>query len=174
MKRSVLFLFAAALCMASPAFAETTIGVVNIQQIMQQSKAANSVRTQLKEKQKAFQADLDSKEKAFYAEKDTLSKEAKTTEKVEFEKKLKAFSDKTIGEQRDIQTKKMKIEKAFADGLAQIQTNVMTIVKEVAAEKKLNVVMNGGQLLYADSALDITAEVQKRLDSRLPTVKVNF
>lgn len=174
MKRPLLFLLAAALCVSTPAFAQTTIGVVNIQKIMRDSKAANSVRNQLKDKQKSFQAELDSKEKALLAEDQSLVKESKGADKADFEKKVKDFQAKAAGAQREVQTKKAQLDKAFAGALENIQSNVLTIVQQVATEKKLSVVLTSSQILYADGSLDITDEVQKRLDSKLPSVKVNF
>lgn len=174
MKRSVLVLLAATLAVATPAFAETTIGVVNIQQIMRDSKAGNSVRNQLKEKQKSFQAELESKEKALIAEDQALAKQSNTTEATAFQQKVKDFRTKAANAQREVVGKKDKLEKAFAGALKQIQDNVQTIVKEVAAEKKMAVVLPSSQVMYADPTLDITAEVQARLDSKLPSVQVNF
>ncbi len=174
MKRSVLFFVAAMLSLASPAFAETTVGVVNIQQIMRDSKAANSVRNQLKEKQKSFQSDLDSKEKQLLAEDQALAKQSETADKKAFEQKVKDFRTKAANAQREVQTKKIQLDKAFAGALEQIQTTVLAIVKEVATEKKLTLVLTSSQVLYADSSLDITRDVQARLDSKLPNVKVNF
>lgn len=174
MKRSLFLILAATLAVATPAFAETSVGVVNIQKIMRDSKAANSVRAQLKEKQKSFQAELDSKEKALLAEDQSLVKQSTGADKAAFEQKVKDFRAKAAGAQREVQTKKLQLDKAFAGALEQIQTNVLTIVKEVAAQKKLNVVLTSSQVLYAEDSLDITAEVQQRLDSKLPNVKVNF
>ncbi len=175
MKRSVLVALAAIFALSAPAFADTAVGVVNIQQIMRDSKAANSVRDQLKAKQQTFQADLEGKEKALQTEDQTLAAESKITkDKTAFEQKVKDFQAKAATAQRDVQTKKADIDKAFAGALEQIQGNVLTIVKEVAAEKKLNLVLTSSQVLYNDTSLDITAEVQQRLDAKLPSVKVNF
>lgn len=174
MKRSFFLILAAALFAATPALADTSIGVVNIQAIMKDSKAANSVRGQLKEKQKAFQTEFDAKEKAFFAEKETLAKEAKTTDKAAFDAKLKAFSDKTLAAQRDLENRKIQLNKGFAGALDQIQDTVTAIVKELAAEKKLNLVLTANQVLYGDPTLDITPEVLKRLDTKLPNVQVKF
>ena len=174
MKRPLFFLLAATLMVSSPAFAETNVAVVNIQKIMRDSKAANSVRDQLKEKQKSFQIELDSKEKALLAEDQSLVKQSNTTDKAAFEQKVKDFRTKAAGAQREVQTKKIQLDKAFAGALEQIQDNVITIVKDVSAEKKFTLVLTSSQVLYADGSLDITDEVQKRLDSKLPNVKVNF
>ena len=174
MKRPLLLVLAAMLLVAEPAFADTTVGVVNIQQIMRDSKAANSVRGQLKEKQKSFQADLDAKEKALLAEDQSLAKQSTTTDKAAFEQKVKDFRAKAATAQREVQTKKMQLDKAFAGSLEQIQTSVLAIVKDVAAEKKLSLVLTSSAALYNDPTLDITPEVLKRLDAKLPTVQVNF
>lgn len=174
MKRPFFLALATLLAISSPALADTTVGVVNIQKIMRDSKAANSVRNQLKEKQKSFQADLDTKEKSLLAEDQSLVKESKTSDKAAFEQKVKDFRAKAAGAQREVQTKKMQLDKAFAGALEQIQTTVIDIVKQVAAEKKLSLVLTSSQVLYTDSSLDITADVQQRLDAKLPNVQVNF
>lgn len=157
-----------------PAMAETTIGVVNIQKIMQESKAAADVRTQLQAKQKSFQADLDSKEKSLHDEDQKLAKQRSTTDKEVFAQKVKDFQNKAGEAQREVQTKKVQLDKAFNGALEQIQTSVTDIVKQIASDKKLTVVLTASQVIYADTSLDITDEVLKRLNDKLSTVKVNF
>ena len=158
----------------TPAFAET-IGVVNVQKIMKDSKAAQSVRTQLQAKQKSFQAELEAKEKALLAEDQALAKEQATAkDKAAFEQKVKDFRAKAASAQREVQAKKGQLEKAFADSLEQIQNTVIAIVKEVATEKKMNLVVSSAQVLHADASMDITADVLKRLDAKLPSVSVKI
>ncbi len=177
--KSVVFAALAALGMATlasaPALADTSIGVVNVQKIMRDSKAAQSVRAQLQAKQKAFQADLDAREKQLYSEDQALAKEQATAkDKAAFEKKVKDFRAKAAAAQRDVQTKKQQLDKAFEGALSQIQTTVGSIVKEVASEKKMNTVVSSSQVLYSEPAMDVTEEVLKRLDTKMPTVAVKF
>lgn len=175
MKKLWIIALSALTLAATPALAESNVGVVNVGKIMQSSKAASSVRSQLQTKQKSFQADLDAKEKALFSEDQALAKLSKeTTDKAAFEKKVKDFRAKAATEQRAIQTKKAQLDKAFASALDDIQKNMNEIVKQIAAEKKLNVVIASSQVLYADTTLDITDEVLSRLDSKLPSVAVKF
>jgi Skp family chaperone for outer membrane proteins len=159
---------------ASPAFAETLVGVVNTQKIMRDSKAAQSVRSQLQAKQKAFQAELDAKEKALLAEDQALAKQQASVEKAAFEQKVKDFRAKAATAQREIQTKKLQVDKALAGALENIQETTLQITKEVAAEKKITLVVSAAAVLYADSSLDITDEVLKRLNAKMPNVTVKF
>ena len=159
---------------STPALADSAIGVVNIQRIMKDSKAATDVRNQLQAKQKAFQADLDSKEKALHAEDQSLAKQRSTTDKDAFAAKVKAFQTKAAEAQKEVQTKKAQLDKAFNGALEQIQSSVTDITKQIATEKKLGMVVTSNQVIYADPALDVTDEVLKSLDAKLPSVKVNF
>jgi len=178
MKTALSRLFAvtttALLLAAAPAHAETTVAVVNTAKIMRDSKAAQSVRSQLQAKQKSFQADLDAKEKQLLAEDQALAKQQGSVDKAAFEQKVKDFRTKAANAQREVQQKKLAVDKALAGSLEDIQENVMQIVKEVAAEKKISVVVSGAQVLYAEPSLDITDEVLNRLNKKLPNVAVKF
>lgn len=173
---SRLFVVAFVLTFAAvaPASAETAIGVVNTAKIMRDSKAAQSVRSQLQTKQKAFQAELDAKEKQLLAEDQALAKQQSSVEKAAFEQKVKEFRTKAANAQREVAQKKMAVEKALESALANVQSTVLQVVKEVAAEKKLNLVVSSGAVLYTDATLDITDEVLKRLNEKLPNVAVKF
>ena len=159
---------------ASPALAQVAVGVVNVQKIMKDSKAANDVRNQLQAKQKAFQADLDSKEKALHAEDQSLAKQRTTTDKEVFAQKVKSFQDQAAAAQKEVQTKKAQLDKAFNGALEQIQGSVTDIVKQIAVDKKLSLVVTTSQVIYSDASLDVTDEVLKALDTKLPSVKVSF
>ena len=174
MKKIVLAALTALALASSPALADSNLGVVNVAKIMQDSKAATSVRNQLQAKQKAFQSELDSTEKDLLAEDQGLVKQKDKVEKDAFDKKVKAFREKDATAQRQVQEKKGQLDKAFAASLEEIQKNVLDIVKQVSAEKKLTLVVSSAQVLYGDPSLDITDEVLKRLDSKLPNVAVKF
>lgn len=173
-----VFFSLAALMLASvfalPAHAETSVGVVNIGKIMTESAAAKSMREQAQSKQKAFQADLDSKEKALVKEDQEIAKQRPNLEKAAYEAKAKEFHARAAAAQREIQNKKLQIDKGIAAAIKQIQTNVMTITQEVAREKKLNLIVSSDQALYADSTLDVTADVLARLNKKLPSVSLKF
>lgn len=159
---------------AAPAMAETTIGVINTQKLMRDSKAAQSVRAQMQSKQKAFQAELDATEKKLFEEDQALAKQQNSVEKEAFKKKIADFRERAAKAQREVQQKRLQVDKALAAALENIQQTVVGIVKEVAEEKKITVVLSSNQVLYADSALDLTDEVLQRLNKKLPNVTMKF
>lgn len=174
LSRILVLTFVVTFAAITPASAETTIGIVDTAKIMRDSKAAQSVRSQLQAKQKSFQAELDAKEKSLLAEDQALAKQQGNVDKAAFEQKVKEFRTKAANAQREVQEKKASVDKALTSSLQNIQQTVMQITKEVATEKKLNVVLSSAQVLHADSGLDITNEVLTRLNSKLPNVAVKF
>jgi outer membrane protein len=150
------------------------IGVVNIQKIMRDSKAANSVREQLKTKQKSFQSELDGKEKALQQEDQALSKQRANLSQDAFNQKVESFRQKAVAARQEIQNKRAQLDKGFSGALGKIQDTTLTIIQGIAKDKGLKLVVSSAQVLYSDTALDITDEVLKKLNSDLPEVSVNF
>lgn len=158
----------------APAMAATKVVVVDIQKIMRESTAAKSVRTQLESKQKAYQAEIKKKEEAMQKEEKSLAGQRATLSPDAFEKKVKDFRKKATKMQKDVQKKKSALDRGFEKALNNIQDVVNEIITELAKEKAFHMAIPSGQLLYAEDGMDITADVLKRLNKKLPKVNVDF
>lgn len=165
--------FTLAFAPASMAAAQK-IAVVNIQQIMKDSTAAKSVREQLENKQKAYQAEITKKEEALKAEDKELGKQRSVLSKEAFEKKAAAFRKKATNMQKDVQSRKAMLDKGFQTALTDIQQAVTSIIADLAKEKGFQVAVPTSQILYADPATDISDDVLKQLNKKLPDLKVKF
>lgn len=172
--RALLPTFVACTMLAFTASAASNIATVNIQEIMQKSTAAQSVKEQLDTKQKAFQAEMSKKEAQFNSEEQDLRKKRSVLSAEAFEKKVKEFKAKETAAQKDVQAKRAELDNAFSDALSQIQKAVFDIVSGIAKEKAYIAVIPTTQLLWADPTLDITADVLSKLNSTLPKVTVTF
>jgi outer membrane protein len=172
MKKLLVLALASLTLIAGPAFADTSIAVVNYVKIAHDSKAGVSVRAQIQTKEKGLQADFEAKQKEFYAEDQSLAKQQSTTDKAAFEKKVKDFRAKAADAERDMQAKKMALAKSADAAGDELQKNVLDVAKQVASERKYNIVLSTTSVMYADDSLDITDEVLKRLDAKLPTLSV--
>ena len=177
MTRLPLLTFIALAAFAAPSFAEdakTDISVVNIQQVMKDSTAAKSVREQLEAKQKAFQSEITKKEESLQNEDKELAKQQKVLSKEAFAEKAKAFRAKATEVQKEVQSKKALLDAAFERSLGDIQKSVNEVIAELAKEKGFKLAVPTSQILYSDSDMDISAEVLKRLNKKLPKVDVKF
>lgn len=164
---------AASASMAAPA-AGVTIATVNIQEIMHDSTAAQSIKEQLDTKQKSFQAEMTKKEAQFNADEQELRKQRSVLAPEAFEKKFKAFKAKETAAQKEVQSKRAELDNAFSSSLAEIQKAVFDIVGAMAKEKGYIAVMPASQILWSDPSLDITKDVLAKLNTTLPKVAVTF
>lgn len=158
----------------TPALAAGNVAVVNIQQIMRESKAANTVRDQVRQKQEAFQAELDQKEKALQQEDQDLAKQRNVLSQEAFQKRYAEFREKAAAAQKEVRIKRAKLDKGLTRALTDIQQKVTDIVADISRDKGFDLAVSGAQVLYAAPQQDITAEVLSRLDRDMPNVNVDF
>jgi outer membrane protein len=180
MKRIFIYALTAAMLAGAPAYAadSNTIAVVNIQQIMRESSVTKSVHEQLENKYKAFQADISKREEQLQKEDQELGKQKGVLAKEAFEAKAVDFRKKVTEAQKEAQSKKAVLDSASARSWEEIQKTVLAIIADLAKEKGFMVALStespASQVLYADSSLDISAEVLKRLNAKLPKLDVKF
>ena len=67
---------------------------------------------------------------------------------------------------------KRELDQAYGNGMIEVQRALTTIIAELAKEQGFNLVLRQAQTVFADSALNITDEALRRLNARLPSVKV--
>ena len=152
---------------ADAATTPNLIAVVNIQQVMREATAAQNVREQLETKQKTFQTEIAKKEDALQKEDADLGKKRSVLSKAAFDEKAAAF-------QKEVQSKKATLDSGFEHALNDIQKVVTDVISELAKEKGFSIAVPTSQILYGDPKLDISEEVLKRLNQKLPKLDVKF
>ncbi len=161
------------LAVASPASAaDYTIkaAAVNIQKIMRDSQAAQSVRTQVEAKRGTFQKEMSELEEQLRVKNQELAKQRTLLSAEAFEEKRKQFRADVGEAQKKVQEKRIALDKAFSETLGQIQAALNEIVAQLAQEKGFNMAIPTSQILYAAPELDVTDEVLVRLNKKLPSV----
>ena len=145
------------------AFAETKIGIVDYNKVLlespQRKKAESDFQNKFKKPQKAllnaqnkFQKDIET----FSKNSPTMKADTKTKEEkkiIEQQKKLQEMQGKL---QKDANAAQ---QKAFGDMVAKIKKTA----GDIAAAKKIDLVVDKATLLYNKKELEITDEVIKQL-----------
>jgi outer membrane protein len=136
------------------------VAVIDFQYVVKESAAGKSVRTQVDERQSAFQAEIK-----------PLQQEL---EKVRAE--LGNRIDRVNELQRIIQERKRQLDEMFNDGMRQVDLALVDVLKELAEERGINLILNAGRgrglVLFAENQIVITEEALRRLDARLPKVEL--
>lgn len=169
------FILLSLLLVAMPhAASALNIGVVDMQRVMADAKAANSARDQLEAKQKVFKDQLTRTEADLQKKNQELVKQRSLLAAEQFKAKQSEFLQDASAAQKDVQDKRLKLRRAFEMSIVTIQKQVTSIVEKIAKERNLEMVLPSAQAIYFAPNMDITQQVLSQLDAQLPSLQVDF
>lgn len=158
-----------------PAVPQTiSVLVVDVQSLLQNSKAAKMVRQQIEAKRAEYAKDISHKEEALRQERDQLQRQQSTLTADQLAAKGRDFQAKVNELDRDVQAKRQALERSNADALQKIQEVMVKIITDIAKDRKANLVFQRSELVLFDQGFDVTDQVLQKLDEQMPTLDVTF
>jgi outer membrane protein len=148
--------------------------VVDVQALLQNSKAAKMVRDQIEGKRAEYAKEISHQEETLRQERDSLQRQQATLTPEQLNTKGREFQAKVNELDRDVQAKRQALERSNADALQKIQEVMVKIITDIAKDRKANLVFQRSELVLFDQGFDVTDEVLTKLDEQMPTMTVNF
>lgn len=146
------------------------IVIVDMQRILENASSAKDVREKIKSQRNKYQSQITKQEESLRSDEKKLTQQKSILSQEAFEKKSSEFKKKLIDVQRDVQEKRVALDKSLSKALAQIQEAVLEIVTDLSKEKSFDVALPSSQVLFAKDNLNLTEEVLTRLNKKLPKV----
>ncbi|MBI4031452.1 MAG: OmpH family outer membrane protein [Proteobacteria bacterium] len=148
----------------------TKIAVVDVEKLLKDSKAADSIekqlierREKLKEKVLAQEKNLRETEQSIVDQKAKLSKE-------DFEKKKKEFEKQLIEARQQLQKDKRGLEKSAGMAIDELRRNIVEIIAEMADKEKYDLVITRQNVVLAVKSMEITEPVMTELNKRVDKI----
>jgi outer membrane protein len=151
-----------------------TVMVVDVQALLQNSKAAKMVRSQIEQKRGEYTKEISHQEESLRAERDALQRQQASLSPESLNQKGRDFQQKVNDLERNVQSKRQALEKSNGDTLQKIQEEMLKIIADIAKSRKANLVFQRTDLVLFDQSFDVTDEVLQKLDEQMPTLTVNF
>lgn len=148
------------------------IAIIDIQKIITESLAAKSIATQIEKKRDEFQAEVEKEEEKLHSDDQSLSEQRSVLSKEVFEQKAKEFRSKVVEAQRMVQSRRAQLDKAHVKALEKVRKHTLDIVDGLSGKKNFKVVLPKAQVFYSKNELDISDEILKKLNEKLPKVEV--
>ena len=152
---------------------EAMMGVVDVEKILRDSKAAQSIRPTINEMRKDFQKQVSEQEQRLRRAEQELSRQRAILAPEAFAKKRRTFSEQARQAQTRVQERRRDLDRAFNETKNKILQNLIIVAQELATEKKLKVLLEKRFVFISAKKLDLTPEIITRLDKRLPQVSVD-
>ena len=173
-----LFVTIAFLAVATGADAQDmpspSIGVVDVQKVLRDSKASKSIRPTIDRMRKEFQEQVSAQEQQLRQSEQKLSRQRTILAPDAFAQRRRTFSEQAREAQASVQKRRRDLDRAFNVTKNEILKNLIVVAQKVATEKKLNILIEKQFVFISARKLDVTDEIIKRLDERLPKVAVDL
>ncbi|MFZ4762574.1 MAG: OmpH family outer membrane protein [Alphaproteobacteria bacterium] len=151
------------------------IAVVDMQKVLQDSKAGKSIEGQVKSSRKEYSDFFDDMNKEINNSREQLQKQKSTLSKEEFAKKQYQYEQEWQASLQKAKKAEQLIQKAVNDSIGDVVDKGRSIVEAMAKEDGYNLVLTRQQVLVlSDNSLDLTAKVLEQLDKDLPNVSVKM
>ncbi len=155
------------------AFAEQKIVYIDMKYVLNNSKAGKGAQDYLtksfKENQKKFsnqQEELKKEEADLLGKKNVLSKE-------DYTKKADSLRKKVIDYQSARRAAVDKIAKQRKEAREDLLNQINPILETYTKENNITLILDKKNLIMGDSDLDITNTIIEKLNTKLPSLKIN-
>jgi outer membrane protein len=147
---------------AAPA-GSAKIGFVDLERTLLETPAGKRASTKFEQSLKGKQVELDKKRKELEKFKAEFEKQRSMLKPDVIAKREQEFNERTM----ELQSYFMKLQNDLATERAQLIQEVLKlagpVIKQVAQEQGFSLIVDRAAVIWASDALDITAEINKRI-----------
>ena len=184
MNRKIITLAAALLALAMVAGVDdasaqekspaTNIAVVDMTFVLQNSAAAISLRAQIEKIRASFQQEVNDKQEEIDKLDQSLARERPGLSEDAFQQRMRGLRLKVANHQSDVQERQSKLDGVFRGASQKVSAAIEKIVDQIIKERKFSVLLPRASIIGTPAVPDITKEILKRLNKRMPSVAVDI
>ena len=149
-------------------------GVIDVQKILREAAATRAIRPQIEKLKDDYQARFKREEDALRAADKELQGKRALLSPEAFDQERREFQRRATELQRKVQAARRELDEALGGAMDVVQRAVGDIVTQLAKEQKIQFILHRPAVMLMDSRFDITDEVLKRLNVKLPSVGVKL
>jgi len=169
----IIFLFGFNLH-AETTYPNTSVAIVDINLILSDSKSAKNATKQFEKIQKVLEVEIVESDEKMLEERNKLIEQQSVIAPEAFEIKAKDYEKKLQNHQVNKQNKLRKLEGVLQKVRNEILESVKPILEDISKELGITVILEKNSVLLSANNMDITEDVIKRLNKKLPKVKVSL
>jgi outer membrane protein len=148
--------------------------IVDQARVLHDSKVGKAILAQLQQRDASYQQSISKQEQELAAAQQDLQKQQSILAQDAFAAKVKEFEGRYTEARRKAQESQRELVDGENDARAKVLDAVRQILEDMVREHSANLVLDRGNVLIFDTRFEVTDEVIKRLDEKMPTYTVNF
>ena len=162
---------------ASPLAAEQalpTILIVDMQQILEQAKAAKQVSETLNQQFSAYSKEVAQQEDELQKGGDELKRQQTVLSPEIYTARATDLQQRYDKLGKAVQAKRQALQVSGTEAMDKVKNGALEVIADMVKERKAGLVLQKQLVVFETEGMDVTAEVIQRLDKKLPTVTVNL
>ncbi len=176
MAAAAIFLMASTTSFAQSATpvaaAPVVMGVLDVQLVLNNSRAAKGVRAALEKQAASYQAELAQQENAIRAADQQLQQQRAVLSPQDYEAKRGELGQKVEALRQKAASRNKELQQMENGAMTQVMQALLQTTAEIAKARGLTMVLNKSMVVLNVTSYDITQEALQKLDARISSVKL--
>lgn len=176
-----LFLVAAAFAAAplaaqpaSPTPPAPVILIVDMQQILQEAKAAKEVQAVLSQRYSAYSKEVAQQEDELQKGGAELERQRTALAPDVYTARARDLQQRYDELGKKVQSKRQALQQSLNDAMGKVRAAALEVLAEISKERHATLVLEKQAVVYETEGMDISADAIQRLDKKLPSVQINL
>lgn len=142
------------------------IGVVDVQQVLNQSQRGMAVKQRLEQERAGRQRDIDARQQDLQKLQQDLEKQAAVLSEQAKREKREALERRVRDVRRMAEDANRELEKRVREAEVEITREIFGVIQEYGRDQAYSAILERSNIVFASQAVDITPEIIKRFDAK--------
>ncbi|MBI3710800.1 MAG: OmpH family outer membrane protein [Proteobacteria bacterium] len=148
--------------------------IADINVLLRDATAAQAVRNQIERQRSSYQTEIQKQENDLRNADQELAKQRAILSPEAFAQKRRDLEKRVADAQQAVQNRRRILDQAFGDAMQVVTQAMVEVIGELLIERQYQIVFPKTQVVVVQNALEITPEVLRRLNRKLPTTTVTI
>lgn len=146
--------------------------IIDVQRIMRESTAVQSIQEQLQERRGTLQNELSQRERDLRSAEQVLAEQRTSVSAEEFAQLRREFEEQVGAFQRESQSRRRALDQLFNESMQKVQAALVETVQRIASERQADIVLAKPSVVLVRPEFEITEQALKELNEAMPSFEV--
>jgi outer membrane protein len=158
----------------APSSPPPVILIVDMQQVLQDAKAAQEVQGALNQRYTAYSKEVARQEDELQKDGAELERQRTVLAPEAYSARARELQQRYDELGKTVQSKRQALQQTLNDTMGKVRAAALEVVAEISKERRATLVLEKQAVVYESEGMDISTEAVQRLDKKLPSVPINL
>ena len=148
--------------------------IVDLQQILQDAKAAKGVQGVINQEYSSYTKEVSQQEDELQKARADLERQRTVLAPEAFDTRARDLQQRYDELGKVVQGRRQALQQSLNEAMLQVKNAALGVIADIVKERKANLVIEKQAVVFQAEGMDVTADAVARLDQKLASVPVNL